>query len=150
MLGQIRQSVFPPNQPVLPWMSSVHFILKDGAVRIVGTVPTAADRQRIETMVQQTPGVVRVYDVLSVNASAGAPTGNASVNGNASINGNPAANATIANRNSFAPTNIGDSVPPSSRFTNIVYGTAPVSNPQANPKSNQGQTPAPAPTQPNP
>ena len=86
MLAQMRQTVFPPGQPMAPWMNSIHFILKDGAVRLVGTVASLQERQQIEATVRQVPGVVRVYDALAVNASAGAAAGPA--NANASANGN--------------------------------------------------------------
>jgi hypothetical protein len=117
MLMQMRQAVFQ-GQPISGWMNSIHFILKDGVVRIVGTVPSVAERQRIETTVTQTPGVVRVYDALAVNASAGADAGaaNASVNATATPGLPPT---------SFAPTNVGDRVPPNSKLTNIIYETAP-------------------------
>jgi BON domain len=121
MLAQMRQAVFQ-GQPISGWMHSIHFILKDGAVRIVGTVPSVAERQRIEAVVTQIPGVVKVYDALAVNASAGANAGPA----NASVNGNAAAGAaTPPAPTSFAPTNIGGRVPPDSKFTNIIYETAP-------------------------
>ena len=71
VLQQMRQAVFQ-GQPTANWMQSIHFILKDGAVRFVGTVPSPAERQRIESIVAQIPGVVRVYDAVAVNASAGA------------------------------------------------------------------------------
>jgi BON domain len=121
MLAQMRQAVFQ-GQPISGWMHSIHFILKDGAVRIVGTVPSLAERQRIETIVTQIPGVVKVYDALAVNASAEANAGAA----NASVNGNAGAGVpTPPAPTSFVPTNIGGRVPPDSKFTNIIYETAP-------------------------
>jgi hypothetical protein len=50
--------------------TSVHFILRDGAVRVVGFVPNAQEQNRIVTTVQQVPGVVRVFDALQLGASA--------------------------------------------------------------------------------
>jgi hypothetical protein len=87
----MRQTVFPPGQPMAPWMKSIHFILKDGIVRIVGTVPSVEERQRIEAAVGLTPGVVRIYNALTVNASAGAAAGavNSSASGNANATVNP-------------------------------------------------------------
>jgi BON domain len=116
MLMQMRQAAFQ-GQPLSGWMHSIHFILKDGAVRIVGTVPSLAERQRIETIVTQIPGVVKVYDALAVNPSAGADAGAA--NASANVHG-----STLP-PTSFAPTNIGGHVPPDSKFTNIIYETAP-------------------------
>jgi hypothetical protein len=87
-------------------MSSIHFILMDGAVRIVGTVPSVAERQRIETIVTQIPGVVRVYDALAVNASVGAEGGGA--------------NTTALPPTSFGATNTGVGVP-TPPATNRIY-----------------------------
>jgi hypothetical protein len=45
LLAQIRGAVFGPNQGgASPAGSTVHFILMDGAVRLVGTVPTMEER----------------------------------------------------------------------------------------------------------
>jgi len=75
LLGQIRGSVFGPNQAAVPPAGApIRFILKDGAVRLVGTVSTAEERQRIENLVQQVPGVVRVFDALQVSQPAAQPT----------------------------------------------------------------------------
>jgi BON domain len=74
LLGQIRTAVFGSSQPP-PQLggTSVHFILRDGVVRIVGVVPTVEEQKRIEGIVQQVPGVARVYDALQVGASATTP-----------------------------------------------------------------------------
>jgi osmotically-inducible protein OsmY len=71
-LAQIRAAVFGPNQAAAPPAGTpVHFILKDGAVRLVGTVSTMEERQRIENLVQQVPGVTRVFDALQVSQQPG-------------------------------------------------------------------------------
>jgi len=77
LLAQIRISVFGTPQPTAmsggtapSGGTSVHFILRDGAVRVVGLVPNAEEQNRIVTTVQKVPGVVRVYDALQVGASA--------------------------------------------------------------------------------
>jgi osmotically-inducible protein OsmY len=45
----------------------VHIHVHKGIVTLEGRVPTEADRQRLETMVRNTPGVVAVKDELKVN-----------------------------------------------------------------------------------
>jgi hypothetical protein len=71
LLGQIRTAVFGgPQATASSAGTEVHFILRDGAVRIVGFVSSPDDQKRIETAVQQVPGVVRVYNALQVGASA--------------------------------------------------------------------------------
>jgi hypothetical protein len=121
MLMQMRQAVFQ-GQPLSGWMQSIHFILKDGAVRIVGTVPSLAERQRIEGIVTQIPGVVKVYDALAVNPSAAANMGTA----NAPASANPAPLPPT----SFAPANIGGQVPSGSKPTNAIYENAPQPQPK--------------------
>lgn len=74
LLVQIRTVVFGSSQAPAPLGgTAVHFILRDGAVRIIGFVPTPEEQKRIETVVQQVPGVVRVYNALQVGTAA-APT----------------------------------------------------------------------------
>jgi len=70
LLGQIQTAVFGSSQPP-PQLggTSVHFILRDGAVRIVGFVPNSDEQKRIVNTVQQVPGVVRVYDALQIGVS---------------------------------------------------------------------------------
>jgi hypothetical protein len=81
LLGQIHIAVFGSAQPP-PQVggSSVHFILKDGMVRIVGFVPNVEEQKRIANIVQQVPGVVRVYDALQIGVSA-APGQNPAIPG---------------------------------------------------------------------
>ena len=53
----------------------VHFIIANGAVTLTGTVPTADESQRIFARVQQTPGVLSVFNDLRVgNAAQITPT----------------------------------------------------------------------------
>jgi hypothetical protein len=68
LIQQMRQSVFPPGQQ---GAESVHFVLRNGAVRVTGNVPTPAEQKRIENAVSRIPGVTKVYDALTV---AGAVT----------------------------------------------------------------------------
>ena len=77
LLTQIRIAVFGTSEVTATsggaapsGGTSVHFILRDGAVRLVGFVPNAEEQTRIVTTVQKVPGVVRVYDALQVGASA--------------------------------------------------------------------------------
>src|SRR5882724_1651636 len=71
LLVQIRTSVFGTSQvTATAGAPDVHFILRDGAVRIVGVVPTPDEQRRIETAVQQVPGVMRVFNALQVGTSA--------------------------------------------------------------------------------
>jgi osmotically-inducible protein OsmY len=67
ILTQIRQLV-PLSQPPAPW-TPVSFDVRQGAVGIVGIVPTTQESQRIETVVRQVPRVVRVSNTLVVDAS---------------------------------------------------------------------------------
>jgi osmotically-inducible protein OsmY len=67
ILTQIRQ-VIPLSQPSAPW-TPVSFDVRQGAVGIVGIVPTTQESQRIETTVRQVPGVVRTSNTLIVDAS---------------------------------------------------------------------------------
>ncbi len=70
LLVQIHTAVFGSSQAAQSGATPVHFILRDGAVRIVGFVANADEQKRIEAAVQQVPGVVRVYNALQVQGSA--------------------------------------------------------------------------------
>jgi len=71
LLGQIRTAVYGTTQAPGPSSGTgVYFILRDGVVRLVGFVPNAEEQKRIENIVQQVPGVVRVYDALQIGVSA--------------------------------------------------------------------------------
>jgi osmotically-inducible protein OsmY len=48
----------------------VHFLISSGAVTLVGTVSTADESQRILARVQQTPGVLSVFNDLHVGTPA--------------------------------------------------------------------------------
>jgi hypothetical protein len=75
ILAQIRQ-VVPLPAPAGTW-TPVSFDVRQGAVGIVGIVPTTQESQRIETAVRQVPGVVRTSNTLIVDASVnngGTPT----------------------------------------------------------------------------
>ena len=70
LLVQIHTAVFGSSQAIQSGATPVHFILRDGAVRIVGFVANADEQKRIEDAVQKVPGVVRVYNALQVQGSA--------------------------------------------------------------------------------
>jgi osmotically-inducible protein OsmY len=69
ILSQIRQ-VIPLSPPSGPW-TPVSFDVRQGAVGIIGIVPTTQESQRIETTVRQVPGVVQTSNTLIVDASTG-------------------------------------------------------------------------------
>ncbi len=46
----------------------VHFIVQSGVVELVGIVSTGEEKQRVETVVRQVPGVTRVVNRLEVNS----------------------------------------------------------------------------------
>jgi hypothetical protein len=120
MLAQMRQAVFPQGATEA-WMGSVHFILKEGAVRLVGTVPSLQERQRIEGVVSQVPGVTRVYDALAVNPSAAvASTPTSGTNAVPGVTPAPVPAPT-----SYPITNADGTVVPNSAGTNTIYETAP-------------------------
>jgi len=48
----------------------VYFIVRNGVVQLVGTVPTIVQKRRVEAMVRRVPGVVQVIDQLQINATA--------------------------------------------------------------------------------
>jgi osmotically-inducible protein OsmY len=54
----------------------VHFLIANGAVTLVGVVPTADQSQRILARVQQTPGVLSVFNDLRVGTGTAAQTAN--------------------------------------------------------------------------
>lgn len=71
LLAQLRSAVFGANLSAEQLASQpVHFILANGVVRLVGEVPSLEQRQQIEAAVQRVPGVVRVYDALSVSGDS--------------------------------------------------------------------------------
>lgn len=67
ILAQIRQ-VIPLSPPPAAW-TPVSFDVRQGAVGIVGIVPTVQESHRIETTVRQVPGVVQTSNTLIVDAS---------------------------------------------------------------------------------
>jgi len=70
LLTQIRQTAFPNAnaQAGLGGSDSVNFVILNGQVRLVGTVPTMEEKARIEAIAQQSPGVVKVFNALQVRA----------------------------------------------------------------------------------
>lgn len=82
LLTQIRRAV----QPEVTRLGAVplHFIVRNGMVTIVGAVPDADARQRIEALVTKTPGVAGIVNrsgegaMMPGNAAATAPASSAS------------------------------------------------------------------------
>ncbi len=74
LLSRIRQAVVGQIRTV-GIMAPVHFIVQEGVVTMVGVLPRDEERQRLLTVVQGIPGVVRVIDQIQVGGSAGASTG---------------------------------------------------------------------------
>jgi len=73
LLVQIRQSI--PLQPVPTTVSGpLFFVLQQGVVTIVGSVPTVQEGERITAVVRQTPGVVQAFDALTIGVGVTAPT----------------------------------------------------------------------------
>jgi len=71
LLSELRTAVYGASQRPAPLSGTVvNFILRDGVVRLVGIVPNAEEQKRIESIVQQIPGVVRVYDALQIGVQA--------------------------------------------------------------------------------
>jgi len=72
LLIRIRQAIVTPSQgtgaPFNP--ASVGFQLNNGVVTAVGMVPTTGEKQRVLTVAQRVPGVVRVIDQMAVNPQA--------------------------------------------------------------------------------
>jgi len=102
MLMQMRASAFPPGTDVAT-SSSVSFILKDGAVRLVGTVPSVAEQQRIAAAAQQTPGITRVYNAMRVATPVG---------GSATISTGEGTTTGSGSATPPTPTPVGPGVPP--------------------------------------
>lgn len=75
----------------------VHFIIRNGVVRVFGFVPTPQARRQILASVEQVPGVVRVIDQLQVSRQVNVKTGvSATVTNEYGI--------AVTNWNRFAPT----------------------------------------------
>jgi hypothetical protein len=68
LLTTLQQGVAAQLGITSPRAMPVHFFINNGAVTLVGTVPTADESQRILARVQQTPGVLSVFNDLHVGA----------------------------------------------------------------------------------
>ncbi|HWD93391.1 MAG TPA: BON domain-containing protein [Verrucomicrobiae bacterium] len=66
LLNTLRQGVETQLGTASAGGMPVHFFINNGAVTIVGTVPTADESQRILARVQQTPGVLSTFNDLHV------------------------------------------------------------------------------------
>jgi hypothetical protein len=66
LLATLSQSVDAQLGVTSPGVSTVHFLIDNGAVTLVGVVSTADESQRITARVQQTPGVLSVFNDLHI------------------------------------------------------------------------------------
>jgi BON domain len=66
LLSTLTQGIASQIGVTSPAATPVHFFINNGAVTLVGTVPTADESQRILARVQQTPGVLSVFNDLHV------------------------------------------------------------------------------------
>jgi osmotically-inducible protein OsmY len=69
LLTTLSQSVDAQLGIASPTVSPVHFLIDNGAVTLVGIVPTADESQRITARVQQTPGVLSVFNDLHIGTA---------------------------------------------------------------------------------
>lgn len=69
LLSTLNQSVAAQTGATSQSARPVHFLIANGAVTLVGTVPTADESQRILARVQQTPGVLSVFNDLRVGTA---------------------------------------------------------------------------------
>jgi osmotically-inducible protein OsmY len=74
VLTQVRQGVQTQIRTITT-ATPVYFVVREGVVRLVGSVPSQQEAQQIEMIVQQTPGVVRVINELRVEVQPGAQPG---------------------------------------------------------------------------
>src|SRR3954454_24912359 len=123
LLTQIRQTVFGQVDAT---DSPVHFILLNGAVRLVGVVPSMQEKRRIELAVEQVPGVSRVYNALSVGGGStpGEPGG---------LTPTGRTNAPAIPENTSAQTNSSTPID-NSTATNSVQPSAPAAEPGPTPQ----------------
>jgi osmotically-inducible protein OsmY len=72
LLATLNQSVSTQLEATSQGAIPVRFLINNGAVTIVGSVPNTDQSQRILARVQQTPGVVSVFNDLRVGAAPNA------------------------------------------------------------------------------
>ncbi len=73
LLAHIRRELLPAiRRERVP----IHLIAQNGVVTLVGFTISTSERQQIESIVQQTPGVVSVVDNLQVSQGMNLPEGN--------------------------------------------------------------------------
>lgn len=73
LLGTLKQTVQAALGMEAQTQSPVHFFIDNGTVTIVGTVKNSAECNGLLAQVQQTPGVLRVYNDLHVGTGALSP-----------------------------------------------------------------------------
>jgi hypothetical protein len=82
LLFEVRKQALPVIG-ASEWASPVHFQLQNGVVTLVGLVPSVEQQQRLMSLVQQTPGVTRVINQLTVDPNANVQAGAAGISNNA-------------------------------------------------------------------
>lgn len=123
LLTQIRQAVVGQIRTV-GVLSPVHFIVRDGVVTLVGVLPRDEERQRLVTIVQGVPGVVRVIDQIQVGGGAGAQT-TTGVGAGVQPTTGVGVNSGLTNQFGGRAGTFGTNFPPTSRTNapNRIFGT---------------------------
>jgi BON domain len=70
LLTLLKQGVAAQFGTTASGQTPVHFLIDNGAVTLTGVVPTADESQRIAARVQQTPGVLSVFNDLHVGTGS--------------------------------------------------------------------------------
>jgi hypothetical protein len=143
LLTRIRQTVSTQITRV-GTLSTVRYVVRDGLVRIVGFVRTTEESQRIATIVQSIPGVLRVENQLQTGADINAATGLSMAN--ALATNQFGVSAILSNQ-------FGTNLSPTSRpqAPSRIFGTNPPPGLQRRldlPAGSQSQTNSPPPTTP--
>jgi hypothetical protein len=131
LLTQVRRQILPVLNTTEA-TSPVRLITQNGVVTLVGSVPTAEQRQRIVSVIERTPGVRQVVDQLQVGSDTSTMIGSAGVSGSTI--------GTSTGSVAGATTSFGTNLTPTSRIgaTNRVFsGTNQLTNPQLTPQGDQ-------------
>jgi len=101
----------------------VHFIVQNGVVQIVGSAPTAEERQRIQTTVERIPGVTGVVNRIDVADQTSTDSSDSQIGANTNAPGASGTNALFptsrtnqqSSQYSNTNRNAGTNLPPTSR-----------------------------------
>ncbi|HXU77067.1 MAG TPA: BON domain-containing protein, partial [Methylomirabilota bacterium] len=127
-------------QPLLPSIGTapLRFIIRDGNVTLVGSVPSADLRQQIESTVAQVPGVAAIVNrsgdgAMSINRAATVTTPAPTADGSATVgSATPASGVTIVPPAAFPITvatnqfGTGGALPPTGRVPGPINPNPPV------------------------